>query len=403
MIPAALKSEDLQKLLLAQLPADFADWLDFVAIGTLLAFVWDAPNYAYAFLAVGMGAPYLIIGPFAGALVDRLSVRSVLIWSNVGRALATGALLFAADWVVLVFLVAVRSSVDSFFGPAKQAAIQALTTSENRTSANGLSHGINQASKIVAPSAGGTFLIWFAPSIIFVINAAISLSAALLCARLKEVERSERSTKVGENGLWSDVQDGLTYVRSQATVRTVLLMMAAMYFAMFIYDTFIAPLTQSLGFEQQHLGYALAAVGAGGVIGSIVFSILPELRQPQRWIAIGTFSGGAMLLVLGISDLLAASRGIQFFILIFLTLGLTTAMTMVPIRIVLQNTVPPDRMGSVTALSEAANTMALLTAPFAGAVLVTLFSVRAPFTVGGCILVIAGLLISRLNLGRPKS
>lgn len=264
MIPVALKSEDLRKLLLAQLPADFADWLDFVAIGTLLAFVWGAPSHAYAFLAVGMGAPYLIIGPFAGVLVDRLPVRSVLIGSNVGRALATGALFFAESWVVLVVLVAVRSSVDSFFTPAKQAALQTLTTSEDRASANGLSHGINQASKIVAPGAGGVFLIWFSPAIIFAINAAISLVAAVLCTRLKKAERSENATETGESGLWNDVQQGLRYVRSHVIVRTVMLMMAAMYFAMFIYDTFIAPLARGLGFEQQHLGYALAAVGAGG-------------------------------------------------------------------------------------------------------------------------------------------
>ncbi|WP_299409874.1 MFS transporter [uncultured Roseobacter sp.] len=402
MTPIALKSEELRKLLLAQLPADLADWLDFVAIGTLLAFIWDAPSYAYAFLAVGMGTPYLIIGPFAGALVDRLSIRSVLIWSNVGRALATGALFFAGNWVTLILLVALRSSVDSFFTPAKQAAIQVLSSSEDRASANGLSHGINQASKIVAPGAGGTFLIWFEPALIFLINATVSLVAALLCARLKEIERPETAVMRVESGLWRDVQEGLKFVRSQQIVKTVLLMMAALYFAMFIYDTFIAPLAQGLGFEQQHLGYALAAVGAGGVIGSIVFSFLPDLRNPQRWIAIGTFIGGMMLIVLGASDLFGASLNLQLFFLLFLVLGITSAMAVVPIRVILQNTVPPDRMGSVTALSEAANTIALLTAPFAGAILVSLSSVGVPFAVGGSILLIAAILISRLGLDQPK-
>lgn len=403
MLPVALKSKELRKLFLAQLPADFADWLDFVAIGTLLAFVWDAPSYAYAFLAVAMGAPYLLVCPFAGALVDRLSIRRVLFWSNFGRALATGALFFANKWGVLICLVAVRASVDSFFTPAKQAAIQALTTEGDRASANGLSHGINQASKIVAPGAGGIFLIWFAPALIFVVNAMISVSAALLCLRLKDIERNENQRKSEGTGLWSEVKEGLAYVRSQVVVRTVLLMMAAMYFAMFIYDTFIAPLARGLDFEQQHLGYALAAVGAGGVVGAIVFSFLAELRKPQRWIAVGTFVGGAMLLTLEIFDLLSTSMPLQVFILLFLVLGLTSAMAVIPVRIILQNTVSPDRMGSVTALSEAAITLALLTAPFVGALLVGLFSVGAPFTVGGSILLVAAVVISRLKLEQPKS
>ena len=50
--PQALKNAELRKLFAAQLPADFADRLDFVAIGALLAFAWGAPSYAYSLLAV---------------------------------------------------------------------------------------------------------------------------------------------------------------------------------------------------------------------------------------------------------------------------------------------------------------------------------------------------------------
>ncbi|MHA3916694.1 MFS transporter [Halovulum sp. GXIMD14793] len=151
------------------------------------------------------------------------------------------------------------------------------------------------------------------------------------------------------------------------------------------------------------MGYALAAVGTGGVVGAVVFSFVAELKKPQRWIAVGTFVGGAMLLTLGIFDLLSASMPLQVFILLFLILGLTSAMAVIPVRIILQNTVSPDRMGSVTALSEAANTLALLTAPFMGALLVFLFSVGAPFTVGGSILLVAAVVISRLKLDQPRS
>ncbi|MFQ6552560.1 MFS transporter [Aestuariibius insulae] len=400
MFPIAFKSNELRKLLLAQLPADFADWLDVVAISTLFAFVWDAPSYAYAFLAVGIGTPYLLVGPIAGALVDRYSVRNILIWSNVGRSVGTAALFFAENWVVLILLVTLRSAVDCFFSPARQAAIQVLTTDENRTSANGLSHGINQASKILAPGAGGVFLIWFGPGIIFWINAAISLVAAAMCARLNELERRTRVKELAEDGLWKSVRGGLGYVRSQPIIITVLAMMAAMFFAIFIYDFFIAPLAAGLGFEKQHLGYALAAVGAGGVLGSVVFSLLPDLRKPQLWIAAGTGISGIMALLLGLFDLRDAVVSLKIFILIFFVLGLTTAMSVVPFRVILQNTVPEHRMGSVTALSEAANTIALLTAPFVGAVLFNIFSVGAPFLVGSAVMLGATALVWRLSFER---
>lgn len=386
MKPQALNNDELRKLFAAQLPADFADWLDFVAIGALLAFVWDAPSYAYALLAVGMGAPYLLIGPFAGVLVDRWSIRSVLIWSNLGRAFVTAAFFFAGNWPVLIALVATRSSVDSFFTPAKQAAIQALTTKEERASANGLSHGINQASKIIAPGAGGAFLIWFTPSVIFLFNALISATAALVAMRLAHIDRVITPSESDQESVLAGVKSGFDVVRESVAIRSVLMIMAASYFAMFIYDTFIAPLTRNLNFEPQHLGYALAAVGIGGVCGSVLFSFLPKLKRPQYWIAAGTSVSAVMLLTLGTHDLMNVDMTVLVLVSIFSVLGFTSAMAVVPARVVLQNTVPEEKMGSVTAFGEAANTAALLSAPFVGAMLAEIFSVGAPFVVGGIVM-----------------
>lgn len=71
---------------------------------------------------MALGLPYLLIGPIAGVLVDRTAIKSVLILSNLGRGLVTLALAFAPGWQVLLALVFLRSTVDTFYTPAKQAA-----------------------------------------------------------------------------------------------------------------------------------------------------------------------------------------------------------------------------------------------------------------------------------------
>lgn len=48
-----------------------------------------------AFFIVALSVPYVIIGPFAALLVDRAPIGRVLVVSNLGRALATLALVFA--------------------------------------------------------------------------------------------------------------------------------------------------------------------------------------------------------------------------------------------------------------------------------------------------------------------
>jgi predicted MFS family arabinose efflux permease len=389
-LPAALSNGGLRRLLAAQLPADFADWLDFVAIGALLAFVWNAEPFVFAVLAVSLGLPYLVVGPFAGVLVDRMDLKNVLILSNLGRALATASLFFAPDWVILMVLIAMRSSVDAIFTPAKQAAIQALTKPEERMGANGLSHAINQSSKIVAPAIGGSLLIWLAPQMIFLLNAVVSVLAALLFLRLSKITRLAHDHVV-ETGLITNVVDGLKEVSGSLVLRASLMMMAAGYFAMFFYDTLIAPLTRDLGYSQSQLGLALAAVGFGGVIGSVVLGLAKDGSRSFSWIAWGSVISGLTVIGLGACEVLNISIDFALFVALFAILGLASAMAVVPFRTIIQNHVAPDHIGRITALSEAANTMALLIGPFIGAAIASATSIGAAFIGGGVVMLFVAL------------
>ena len=66
-------------------------------------------------------------------------------------------------------------------------------------------------------------------------------------------------------------------------------------------------------------------------------------------------------------------------------------MTNIPLFLILQNTVPPDRIGRVTSLNEAVSTLSITTAPFIGAVLVSVGSFATPFLVGGVVILLLAL------------
>lgn len=77
---------------------------------------------------------------------------------------------------------------------------------------------------------------------------------------------------------------------------------------MFLYDTLIAPLTKELNFTQTLFGMAMAAVGAGGVIGALLFGI-----------------------------------GTALFFAIFFLSGFTSTMVIVPVRTIIQRKPPPNK------------------------------------------------------------
>lgn len=381
-VPIALKNWAFRRLLAAQIPADFADWLDFVAIGAILAFTWGVAPTVYALLAVAMALPYLIIGPFAGAMVDRLPIRPVLVGSDLGRGVTTALLFFAPNWQVLIALVALRSALDCFFTPAKQAALQSLTTETDRTSANGLSQAVSEASKVMAPIIGGSLLALISPGSLFLINAVLSFAAALLGLRLGTVPKPARDPGPG---LFAEVAVGLTDVWTVPLLRTTIAMFGAGFFAIFLYDTYFAPLLLQMQLTQFHLGMALGAVGCGGLVGSLLFGFAKSLRRPFRLAAAGFLFGGCAAILLGWSGLQSGSVALPTLLAIFATLGFCSAMTFIPLNLILQNNVPPDRIGRVTSLNEAVITLSISTAPFVGAVLVSAGSFATPFIVGGAV------------------
>jgi MFS family permease len=244
MTRGAFRHKGFRQLLAAQIPADAADWLDLVAIGALLAFVWEAPPVAFAWFAVAMGLPYLTVGLIAGVYVDRWPLQRTMILANLGRATGTLALILAPDWQVLVAIVALREVADSFFSPAKQAALQALVPVNDLPGANGLSQAINQGSKIVAPALGGVLLAATEPQAVFAINAGFSVAAALLLIRLPDLPR--RLKRDITPSVLADLRAGFAMLAARPVLRGCVVVMAASVFAVFFYDTLLAPLTGCL-------------------------------------------------------------------------------------------------------------------------------------------------------------
>ncbi|MEE9387696.1 MAG: MFS transporter [Paracoccaceae bacterium] len=384
-IPTTLHTPPLRRLLAAQIPADFADWLDFVAIGALLAFGWDAEPLAFAYVAAAVGLPYVVVGPIAGAVVDRADIRTVLIASNVGRAVATACLFLATDLPTLMLIVAIRSSMDAFYSPAKQAAIQSLAPPHERQAANGISHGINQASKIAAPALGGLLLVLLAPGMVFLINAAVSLVAAMILIGMPIIAR-DRGLGNGTLSITLSLKEGYQTVAGAPVLRGALLVMALGYFSMFFYDTLIAPLIRGFGFNQTMFAIAIAAVGLGGVLGAFWLGLGKDKKHPFIWVAIGSGISGILAIVLGISQSGGYPIGFAAITGLFAVLGFCSAIVVVPIRTVIQNETPPDKIARVSALGEAANTTALLVAPFIGAAIATATSVGTVFVLGGVLL-----------------
>jgi len=384
------RHQQLRRLIAAGVPADFADWFDYVAIVALLAFYWQEGPFSLALLAVVLGTPYVTAGPFAGAMVDRADLRAVLIFANLGRALTTAALIFAPSVLMVLVLVLVRGVIDSAFTPARQAAIQILAQQDQLDTVNSLVHGINQLSKIAGPAVAGLLLLRLTPQLIFGVNAAISLLAALMVLRI-DIPVRQLAAQGQKETLISGVSSGFAEVMRNPKLLAAIVFAAISMFAVFFYDAFISLLTINFGFATSIYALTVAAVGGGGVLGAIIAAKTNFGDRHLAIMAAGALVSGAAIVALSLFSIFGYKLPVLAFVAVFFAVGVCTAFIQIPYRSLLQHEAPAGKIARVVATGEAVSVIAMLSAPLLGGILVYQFGIGFAFLAGGVLLIMAGL------------
>jgi len=393
----AFLRDDAQRWLLAvSLPADLADWVDYVAILSLLVFMWGEGPMALAGFAVCLALPYALIGPLLAVWVDRGDPGGAMLLANLGRAATTAMVLVAPDTVVLLAVVFLRSSVDSAFAPARQAMIQRLTNHTDLGAVNGLHHGVNQAAKVAGPAIGGLLLTILPFSAVIAVNAGLSLLAALACLPLvgKGGNGVETHSAAGGGFL-----AGFAVFQRDRLLLVALLFAAGAFFSFFLYDSQLGLVAELFGLGQGGFALSIAASGAGGIAGALLAGRLSG-EQPLALMVLAAAISGLTTIGVALWALNGWTMPLAPFLIILAAMGGTTAMMTVPFRVLMQRRVPSAVMARASAASEAVITATMLAAPVLGGAIAASWGVAAALLTGGTLIVLlaAGTAGSRTAL-----
>jgi len=230
--------------------------------------------------AVGQ-APILLLSLFVGAWVDRWRTRTVMVVTDAGRTLILGAAAVASllGWLGLPALFVVAFAVGAlsvFFDVAYQASLVRLVKRNQLLQGNSALEGSRSAAQIGGPALGGALVSLLSAPIAAASSALFFALSFLSVRRIRRTEsipeRSERPPRV-----WRRIHEGLRFIVSDTSLRTVCLASAAFQFS------FAAMMTVYLVFlpREMHLsgtavGLALAATGPGALLGSVLAARLPS-------------------------------------------------------------------------------------------------------------------------------
>lgn len=249
-----------------------------LAAGPLLVASITLAPFAVAMAFFAQRLPWLLFGLFAGAIVDRLDRRLLVIVVDIFRATVLGLLAasialdldsLAVIYVALFFLGTSETIADNAGGALVAAAVPRAWLGP----ANARLHGSAVITNQLAGPPLGALIFGLGAFYPFGFNAACFLVAAALVGRVSTSDREAPS--LSKTSVRQDVAEGLRWLWGNAAVRTLAIMITAFNITFgAAFSLWVLYAFQRLGLDDFGFGLLMACSAVGGLIGSALFGRL---------------------------------------------------------------------------------------------------------------------------------
>lgn len=380
----ALAGRDFRLLWAANLVSGLGSWLLVVA----------APAHVLgstgSLLATGLVVaaeclPFLVLGPVAGVLVDRVDRRMLLISADVARAGAVG-LMFAADqapWIVHVAVLA-ESVATVVSLPAMQAHVPAVVGTERLlSSANALQAVVTGTVRLVGGPLGAALLVVVGFPVLVAIDVATYLGSALVIAMTRSRGRP------GASGERPSFRAGLRVLRGHPLVAALLPATGVFLVANAALSALLVPLgVERLG-GATAVGAVLSGLGVGFLLGAPLMRLLVDRTPVRRLLA-----GAQAVTTVGFV-LLVNAPWLPQAVVAAVVIGTAGSVVVGAPRTVTQRSVPGFALGRVSAVFGTVEAAATLAGALLGPIGAQLAGLGVAAN-GAVVLAAAGVLVTLL-------
>jgi MFS family permease len=390
---ALVRNRNFSLLWTGQLVSFFGDRIHQVALGVLVLQFGTPLDLGFTLGATA--APSLLLGPLAGALVDRWDRRTTMIVCDIARAglvLTVPLVVNVSMWMVYVVAFAV-ATIGLLFRPAKTAIVPAIVDEDQLVTANSASSvnetvadllGYPVAAAIVATLAG---LIGAA----FVLDAGTYLVSALLIYGMS-VPREDLSTEpFSARAIWREMGEGWRFLTRQAELlsNTVISTIAQLAFGAEIVCSFIYAkdvLDQGFLPFPENYGWMMSALGLGSVIGGLVIGGFATRTRKGPMTIAGFVLLGIAMIAAGLVQNPYAAIGL------FFAIGVANMLYLVPTITLFQERTPQRLFGRVVSTRQALTFGAMALSQAAAGYLAGVIGSAEVLMLGGGVIAFAGLL-----------
>ncbi len=369
-----------------------------------MALIWyitmQSGSATYLSLAAIMAyLPQALLGPFAGAIVDRFNKKYILIFSDLfisAVSLFLGIFAFLGDlplWMIILVL-AFRSIGTAFHDSASKTIISMFVPQDKLANAAGFNQAFDSVSMLLSPGLA-IWLYEFQPLwIIILMDVAGAFLAALLLLCVKFPKQNIQKANLHIKSLTKEVKDGLDIIRKYKGI-TALLLTGMLYILLYAPVGVLYPHITMVYFNGStaEAGFVEIIFSLGSLIGALLLGVLgSKISKSLGLIGSMTAYGAGVF----ISGCLNPDAYLTFVILSFF-IGISVPFYHGIVRVIIQLTIPEDYLGRVFAVSRSSTLLAMPVGLAIAGPVADFLGANVLYMILGGLAVILALVLRNLN------
>lgn len=348
-----LRNPSFIRLWIGDTVAQFGAQVTLLTLPLIAVLSFSASPWQMGLLSAAMTAPSLLIGFFVGVWVDRVRRRPLVVVADIGRAITLMVipLLWALDSLSLAVLYAVAIALgvgNVIFDIAYISFLPSLVRRDQLIDGNSKLEISASTAQVGGPAIAGLLTGWIGGPLVMAASGLAYLCSGALIQSIRN--REDVPVRVGERrSMWMDIRDGLTIVRNNRILNSLVLSSATLQFSGWIFlSVYVIYMAGRLGLSAGQIGLVFAAGGVGAILGASFASRIASWLGPGSTVVWATAAFGlGGLLVPG--ALLAPSIALPLVVACELLQWMALVIANVSSRSIRQALTPDRLLGRVNA------------------------------------------------------
>jgi MFS family permease len=313
---------DFRRLWIGETVSQFGTFVSQLALPLVAILALHATPFQVGLLGTFEMLAFLVVGLPAGAWVDRMRYRWVLIVNDLARAVALASIplaqLLGALTIGQLYTVALVTGVSTvFFDVAYQSYLPQLVDRAALVEGNAKLTASESVAQIAGPGLGGLLIQWLTAPYAVLVDAVSFLWSASWVAAIRA--RPPKPARDPDRNLMREIGEGLSFVVKNRLLRSIAMCTGSSnLFSNIAFPVYFILLARDLHLSAGVIGLFTSVAAVGGLLGSLVAARIARRfgQGPTIWLSALVFGPPALVVPFVHRDwtlaLLAAAQLVQW-------------------------------------------------------------------------------------------